>query len=100
MDAMLIGVLILFLAIVMLLWQLIKLKKDFLALEQQLTEQQSRVQSQDENLKKTLAIMQDLAKQMHQQQEILERQSARLTQVEIQNAELVTILTQSMKRKD
>ena len=59
MDAMLIGVLILFLAIVMLLWQL-----------------------------------------MHQQQEILERQSARLTQVEIQNAELVTILTQSMKRKD
>ena len=36
--------------------------------------------------------MQDLAKKMHIQQEVLDQTTARLNQVEFQNAELVRIL--------
>ena len=44
------------------------------------------------HLKKSLEIMQDLAKKMHVQQEVLDNTSNRLTQVEFQNAELIKIL--------
>jgi hypothetical protein len=44
-------------------------------------------------LKKTLEIMQDLAKKMHLQQEVLDQTTAKLQQVELQNAELVSLLT-------
>jgi len=47
----------------------------------------------EENLKKTLEIMQDLAKKMHVQQEVLDQTTAKLHQVELQNAELVSLLT-------
>ena len=47
----------------------------------------------EENLKKTLEIMQDLAKKMHVQQEVLDQTTAKLQQVELQNAELVSLLT-------
>ena len=46
----------------------------------------------EENLKKTLEIMQDLAKKMHVQQEAMDHTSHKLQQVELQNAELVTLL--------
>ncbi|MGE8685188.1 MAG: hypothetical protein ACN6OV_12090 [Acinetobacter sp.] len=45
------------------------------------------------NLKKTLEIMQDLAKKMHTQQEVLDQTTHKLQQVELQNAELVNLLT-------
>ncbi len=41
--------------------------------------------------------MQDLAKKMHVQQEVLDNTSTRLTQVEFQNAELIKILQQNSK---
>lgn len=49
------------------------------------------------NLKKTLEIMQDLAKKMHTQQEVLDQTTQKLQKVELQNAELVTLLSQMVK---
>ena len=37
--------------------------------------------------------MQDLAKKMHVQQEVLDQTTTKLQQVELQNAELVSLLT-------
>ena len=51
----------------------------------------------EENLKKTLEIMQDLAKKMHTQQEVLDLTTQKLQQVELQNAELVALVAESVK---
>lgn len=44
------------------------------------------------HLKKSLEIMQDLAKKMHVQQEVLDRTAANIAALEKQNAELVNVL--------
>ena len=44
------------------------------------------------HLKKSLEIMQDLAKKMHVQQEVLERTVANIAALEKQNVELVNVL--------
>jgi len=54
----------------------------------------------EENLRKTLEIMQDLAKKMHAQQEALDQTSHKLQQVELQNAELVNLLAKVVSPKD
>ena len=54
----------------------------------------------EENLRKTLEIMQDLAKKMHVQQEALDQTSHKLQQVELQNAELVNLLAKVVSPKD
>jgi hypothetical protein len=54
---------------------------------------EDKVAHLEDNLKKTLEIMQDLAKKMHVQQEVLDQTTAKLQQVELQNAELVSLLT-------
>ncbi|MQW91068.1 hypothetical protein GFH30_08240 [Acinetobacter wanghuae] len=53
----------------------------------------------EENLKKTLEIMQDLAKKMHVQQEVLDQTTQKLQQVELQNAELVALIAQAVDGK-
>ena len=54
---------------------------------------EEKVAHLEENLKMTLEIMQDLAKKMHVQQEVLDQTTTKLQQVELQNAELVSLLT-------
>jgi len=54
----------------------------------------------EENLKKTLEIMQDLAKKMHVQQEVIDKTTTKLNQVESQNAELVGQLAKSIHSTD
>ena len=44
------------------------------------------------HLKKSLEIMQDLAKKMHVQQEVLDRNVANIAALEKQNVELVNVL--------
>ncbi|KXZ72651.1 hypothetical protein [Acinetobacter venetianus] len=44
------------------------------------------------HLKKSLEIMQDVAKKMHVQQEVLDRTVANIAALEKQNAELVNVL--------
>ncbi|HJF27100.1 hypothetical protein OC498_03855 [Acinetobacter bohemicus] len=60
---------------------------------------EDKVAHLEENLKKTLEIVQDLAKKMHVQQEMLDQTTAKLQKVELQNAELVSLLAQVVDLK-
>lgn len=60
---------------------------------------EEKVAHLEENLKKTLEIMQDLAKKMHVQQEVLDKTTAKLQKVELQNAELVNLLAKVVEPK-
>lgn len=92
---MYITLVIVYLAIIFMVWQMGKLNKQNITLIERTNHQEHLIQSQENHLKQTLQIMQDLAKKMHVQQEVLNNTSNRLTQVEFQNAELIKILQQS-----
>ncbi|RZJ22530.1 MAG: hypothetical protein EON51_07060 [Acinetobacter sp.] len=61
---------------------------------------EKKVMQLEDNLKKTLEIMQDLAKKMHIQQEVIDKTTTKLNQVESQNAELVGQLAKSIHSTD
>lgn len=92
---MYITLVIVYLAIIFMVWQMGKLNKQNITLIERTNHQEHLIQSQENHLKQTLQIMQNLAKKMHVQQEVLDNTSNRLTQVEFQNAELIKILQQS-----
>ena len=92
---MYITLVIVYLAIIFMVWQMGKLNKQNITLIERTNHQEHLIQSQENHLKQTLQIMQDLAKKMHVQQEVFDNTSNRLTQVEFQNAELIKILQQS-----
>ena len=60
---------------------------------------EDKVAHLEDHLKKTLEIMQDLAKKMHTQQEVLDHTKSKLQQVELQNAELVNLLAQVVETR-
>lgn len=88
---------IIYLAMMLLIWQIGKLSKENKVLAQEIKITTQKTQSQEQNLKQTLGIMQELAKKMHVQQEVLDNTSNRLTQVEFQNAELIKILQRNIQ---
>lgn len=92
MTFVLLGIVLLYVAIIFLVWQLGKLSKENKDSLLMIQDQETKIAAQEYHLKKTLEIMQDLAKKMHIQQEVLDQTTARLNQVEFQNAELVRIL--------
>ncbi|OTG94768.1 hypothetical protein [Acinetobacter sp. ANC 3832] len=92
MTFVLLGIVLLYVAIIFLVWQLGKLSKENKDSLLMIQDQETKIAAQEDHLKKTLEIMQDLAKKMHIQQEVLDQTTARLNQVEFQNAELVRIL--------
>lgn len=53
----------------------------------------------ESHLKKSLEIMQDLAKKMHVQQEVLDRTVANIAALEKQNVELVNVLEVVVKNR-
>ena len=87
-------------AVVFLIWLQFKNQQETVMDNTQLLHVQQQVTHLEENLKKTLEIMQDLAKKMHVQQEVLDQTTQKLNQVELQNVELVSLLTQVVKNKD
>ena len=88
---------IIYLAMMLLIWQIGKLSKENKVLAQEIEITTQKTQSQEQNLKQTLEIMQELAKKMHVQQEVLDNTSHRLTEVEFQNAELIKILQRNIQ---
>lgn len=60
---------------------------------------ENKVQALESNLQKTLEIMQDLAKKMNVQQDVLDVNAQKLKQLEMQNAELVGLLAQVIQPK-
>ena len=89
----------LYLAVMFLIWQIGKLSKDNQELLTIQQDQEQHINSQEEHLKQTLQIMQDLAKKMHVQQEVIDKTTTRMAQVEIQNAELIRLLQQNFSGK-
>ncbi len=59
MNSILLGMLLLYLAIALLVWQLTKIKKDFIASQIEVSDLKNRVKAQEDHLKATLNIMQD-----------------------------------------
>jgi len=96
---LIIGIVFLFFAIIFLIWQISKITKENLHVMSVLQEQEQHINAQEAHLKQTLQIMQDLAKKMHVQQEVLDNTTQRMAQVELQNAELIRLLQQSFSNK-
>lgn len=91
--------LILICVAVAMLFILIKKEKH---IKQNLLDQnqlEHKVQQLELNLQKTLEVMQDMAKNIHQQQLQLEKNNAKVQQVELQNLELVALVAESVKYK-
>ncbi|WP_111860767.1 hypothetical protein [Acinetobacter sp. CFCC 10889] len=84
-----------FLAILVLLWQVISLKKQAIQTEQVLAEQEKRLIHHEEHLAKTLKIMHDLANNVHGQSELLEQTTSKVKNLEGQSSELVQLLKQN-----
>ena len=85
-------VIVLVVAVAIMFWMLMKKQHhqnvDALVIQQL----ENKVESLELNLQKTLEIMQDLAKKMNVQQEVLDINAQKLKQVETQNVELVSLL--------
>ena len=90
-------ILLLAVAVIFLIWFQFKNQADKTDPIVQQNQLQEKVHHLEENLKKTLEIMQDLAKKMHVQQEVIEQTTSKLQKVELQNAELVNILAKAVQ---
>lgn len=90
-------ILLLAVAVIFLIWVQFSNQNTALAATQMKAELEDKVLHLEDNLKKTLEIMQDLAKKMHTQQEVLDKTTSKLTQVELQNAELVGLLAKAVE---
>ena len=90
-------ILLLAVAVVFLIWFQFKNQADKTDPSVEQNQLQEKVHLLEENLKKTLEIMQDLAKKMHVQQEVIEQTTSKLQKVELQNAELVNILAKAVQ---
>ena len=89
----------LYLAVIFIIWQTGKLSKENQTLLSIQQDQEQHINAQEQHLKQTLQIMQDLAKKMHVQQEVIDKTTARMAQVELQNAELIRLLQQKLSSK-
>ena len=93
-------ILLLAIAVIFLIWVQIKNQTDVLSETELNQKLEEKVIHLEENLKKTLEIMQDLAKKMHIQQQVLDKTTNKLSQVELQNAELVGLLAKTVNSSD
>jgi len=93
-------VFLLSLAVIFLIWMQFKSQDSETSLNVEQVHLENKILNLEENLKKTLEIMQDLAKKMHVKQEVLDQTSHKLQQVELQNAELVTLIAQVVAPKN
>ena len=93
-------ILLLAIAVIFLIWAQFTNQNDALSEMQLNLQLEEKVIHLELNLKKSLEIMQDLAKKMHIQQEVLDKTSAKLSQVELQNAELVGLLAKAVNSSD
>ncbi|RLL38144.1 hypothetical protein D9K79_16620 [Acinetobacter cumulans] len=87
-------------AVIFLTWMQFKNQGDEVFKQSEHVQLDQKVVNLEQNLKKTLEIMQDLAKKMHTQQEVLDQTTHKLQQVELQNAELVTLLAKVVIPKE
>lgn len=97
MGILLISVGLAYLAILVLLWQVISLKKQALETEKVLAAQEKRLIHHEEHLAKTLKIMHDLANNVHGQSELLEQTTSKVKNLEGQNRDLMDLIAKVIK---
>ncbi len=85
------------LAVIFLIWLQFKNQADSSSDVQHQQQVKQKVLHLEEHLKKTLEIMQDLAKKMQVQQDALDKTVQKTAQLEMQNAELVSLLAKVVK---
>lgn len=92
------GLTILLMVVVMVLvWLQVKNQRQDLSDLSENHQLQQQVAHLEDHLKKTLEIMQDLAKKMHVQQEALDHTNAKLQKLEKQQIEMVNILSKMVQ---
>lgn len=92
------GLTILLMVVVMLLvWLQVKNQRQDLSDLSENHQLKQQVTHLEDHLKKTLEIMQDLAKKMHVQQEALDHSNAKLQKLEKQQIEMVNILSKMVQ---
>ena len=92
-------VIVLVVAVTIMFWILMK-KQQYQNVDALVIQQlENKVESLELNLQKTLEIMQDLARKMNVQQEVLDINAQKLKQVETQNVELVSLLAKVVNPK-
>ncbi len=89
-------IVILLVAVVFLFWLQFK-NVDVQNQNVQVLHLEEKVVHLELHLKKSLEIMQDLAKKMHVQQEVLDRTVANMAALEKQNVEMVNVLEMMVK---
>lgn len=92
------GLTILLMVVVMVLvWLQVKNQRQDLSDLSENHQLKQQVAHLEDHLKKTLEIMQDLAKKMHVQQEALDHSNAKLQKLEKQQIEMVNILSKMVQ---
>jgi predicted PurR-regulated permease PerM len=91
---------LLVIAVAVLIWLQFKNQSEQLQDLAKIQHLENKVIHLEDHLKRSLEIMQDLAKQVHLHQEGFEKASHKITQVELQNAELVNLLTKMIQPND
>ena len=93
-------VIVLVVAVAIMFWMFMKKQRhqnvDALVIQQL----ENKVESLELNLQKTLEIMQDLARKMNVQQEVLDINAQKLKQVETQNVELAKVILETIDLKN
>lgn len=80
-----------------LVWMQIKSQRQSLNDASERHQLKQQVAHLEDHLKKTLEIMQDLAKKMHVQQEALDHTNAKVQHVENQQVDMVNLLSKIIK---
>ena len=91
-------VLLLAAAVVFLIWFQFKNQNEQLADLAKLQHLEAKVDHLEDHLKRSLELMQELAKKMHGQQENLDGAMNKMHQIDTQNIELVTLLQKVVKQ--
>lgn len=87
---------ILAIAVIFLIWAQFKSQHDVISETQSHQQLEEKVLHLEDNLKKTLEIMQDLVQKMRIQQEVLDKTTVNLNRFELQNAELIALLAKAV----
>ncbi len=90
---------VLVVAVAIMFWMLMKKQQHQNVDALDIQQLENKVESLELNLQKTLEIMQDLARKMNVQQEVLDINAQKLKQVETQNVELVSLLAKVVNPK-
>ena len=87
-------------AVIFLIWLQFKNQQEQLIDLAKIQHLEAKVEHLEDHLKRSLELMQELAKKMHVQQENLDTTLNKMHQIDGQNVELVSLLQQMLQQPD